>query len=207
MSSNRTRFLLAALTLASTFGPAAHAQRAPLVGVELRPFVGAFIPTGENRELLQDAVLTGGQLAYRLTPAFGIVGTFAWSPSTDRTTWGAPGALRREADVSVFQYDLGVEGHLPNRVEGSRWGISAFGVAGAGARTYDYRDLDQAAETSFAGFVGVGTDLGPVAGRWALRLEARDYISAFKGLRGELMERKARNDVVLAVGLTVALGR
>ncbi len=181
---------------------------APLGGrLELRPFAGAFVPTGDQRDLLEDAVFTGGQLAYRLHRNVSVVGTFAWAPTTDKTTWGPAGARRRDEAVDLYQYDLGVEGRLPELVASAAWSLSPFGTLGAGGRTYDYRDVAGAdARTNFVGYVGAGAELAPRGGRWGVRVEARDHVSAFKGLRGELTERKARNDVTIAAGRTVNFG-
>jgi hypothetical protein len=214
--SNQLRRGTRALTLAGAAAvaaavtpDAARAQQAASLGrgLELRPFVGAFVPTGDQRDLLKDAVLTGAQIAYRLNPSVSIVGTAAWSPSTDKTTWGPNNAPRSHEDVDLYQYDLGVEGHLPKAYGTAAVAVSPFATLGAGGRTYHYRDVRNLdAETHVVGFAGIGTDIGPQSGRWAVRLEARDYVGAFKGLRGELAERKARNDVVLAAGLTLNLG-
>lgn len=206
----RGRTLAAAVTALIALAPAgADAQQAQSLGggVALRPVVGAFIPTGKNRDVLDDAVLMGAQLSYHVSSNFSVLGSFAWSPSTDRTTWGPTSAPNVDEDLDVFQYDLGVEGRLPNAVGGASWALSPFAAVGAGGRTYHYRDIDaQDAETNVVGYVGLGTDIAPRIGAWGIRVEARDYISAFKGLRGELSERKARNDVVLTAGLTYRFG-
>jgi hypothetical protein len=154
-------------------------------------------------------VLVGGQLAYALGPRFAVTGTFGWAPSKDRTTartTGGGGRLvtGREETVDLFQYDLGVEGRLPRDLAGGRWTAVPFAGLGAGGRTFRYRDVDGAdAQTNVAGYGALGVELAPAAGRVGLRLEARDYVSAFKGLRGERTDRTARNDVALSAGLTL----
>ena len=208
----RTRTLVptAALLLAAATGPAsAAAQQVPGLGrgIEIRPFAGALVPTGDQRDLLEDAVLTGVQLGYRFGPRLSVVGTAAWSPSTDRSTWGPTNSPYRDQDVDLFQYDLGLEGRLPGAFGTPSVAVTPFASIGAGGRTYDYRHVESVdAETHVVGFVGLGTEIGPRSGWWAVRLEARDYVGAFKGLRGELTDREARNDVVLAAGLTLNLG-
>jgi hypothetical protein len=175
---------------------------------ELRPLVGALLATGAHHDLLENAVLVGGEVAYRLHRNVGVVGAVAWSPSSDRTTWGTGAGLHHGEDVDLYQYDLGVEGRLPGRLGSAAWTVTPFGSLGAGGRTYRYRDVDGVdARTNFVAYAGAGADLGPREGRWGVRVEARDYVSAFKGLRGELPEREARNDVSLVAGLTFALGR
>jgi hypothetical protein len=154
---------------------------------------------------MHDALLGRGQLAYGVHRNVTGVGTAAWSPSKDRMTWHSGGTAHREEGLNVFQYDLGVEGRLPELFAAGAWAVSPFGALGAGGRTYDYRDVG-GTETNFAGYVGAGVDAGPRGARWALRLQARDYVSSFKGLRGELSEREARNDVTIAAGVTLNLG-
>jgi len=185
----------------------AQARHAGTV-VSLRPFVGGFVPTGDHRDLLRDAVVAGAQLSWHAHRNLRVVGTVAWSPSRDRTTWGPQGAPRDNERVDVLQYDLGLEGRLPDAILLGAWGATPFLSIGAGGRTYDYRDVDGTdAETGVAGFAGIGADLAPRGARWGLRLEARDYVSGFRGLRGELPDRRTRNDLLLMAGMTLGLGR
>ena len=52
---------------------------------EVRPLVGAFIPTGDQRDALSDAVLVGVQASYRFLNPLAVTGTlegvtaFVWS--------------------------------------------------------------------------------------------------------------------------------
>ncbi|MES2523543.1 MAG: outer membrane beta-barrel protein [Gemmatimonadota bacterium] len=182
------------------------AQSAASTGFEARPLVGAFIPTGEQRDLLEDAVFAGGQLGYRFTPNFAVTGGLGWAPIRDLTGAGLAGG--RVQDLDLYQYDVGIEGRLPRTV-GATGSVSVtpFLGLGAGGRTFRYRDLDAVdAQTQFVGHGSVGVDVGPRDARWSVRVEGRDYVSAFKGLRGELAEREARNDVSLAAGLTIRFG-
>jgi hypothetical protein len=209
----------AALSAAAATGAAAQgpslggAPTASPRGLEFRPLVGAFVPTGDQRDLLDDAVLTGAQLGYRFTPNLALTGSFGWAPSADKTGAGrlVGGRPAGAQDVDLFQYDLAVEGRLPAALTlgaGRAWHVSPFAALGAGARTFNYRDLDGAdAQTQFTGLGALGVDVGPADGRVGLRLEARDYVSAFKGLRGERADRTARNDLSFAAGLTVSFGR
>jgi hypothetical protein len=76
-------------------------------------------------------------------------------------------------------------------------------ILGGGARTYDLRNVAGAsAQTNPLGYGAVGLDLNQANGPIGLRLEARDNITGFKGLRGELADRKARNDLQFVAGLT-----
>lgn len=192
---HRASLGLVILTSLAAFAIRAGAQ-APSVSAgpfELRPYVGAFIPTGDQRQVLKDAVLVGGQASWSLIPALAVTGTFGWTPSTDKITAG-------KQKLDVMQYDLGLEGRAPGFAEGSSWGFTPFVGAGLGGRTYSYRDLNVDSKTNFDGYGAVGGELG--LGRVGLRIEARDYLSRFKPLSGT-GETVTRNDVALAAGLTL----
>lgn len=198
---------LAAAAAVVVATPAARAQAAPGIAgrtVEVRPFVGAFLPTGDLSDQLKSAVLAGAQVGWHFHPNFAVTGSFAWAPTKDKTTaiTGNDLFTGREEKVDLFQYDVGLEGRLPIATTAA-WGVTPYAALGVGGRTYDYRDVDNVdSQTNFLGFGALGVDVAPKTGVLGLRLEARDYVSAFKGLRGELAERKARNDVQLAGGLT-----
>src|SRR5947208_1821879 len=76
----QTSVAAAALAGLLVVGGTAQAQGVTS-GFELRPFVGAYIPTGDQRDLLKDAVLVGGQLTWHVIPPVAVTGTFGWSPS------------------------------------------------------------------------------------------------------------------------------
>ena len=191
MFSNRiTSSLLIALALVAK-GTAAQAQSV-VPAFELRPFVGAYIPTGDQRDLLKDAVLVGAQASWRVMPAFAFTGSFAWAPSKDRLRAGDP-------TLDIYQYDVGAELRKEALYNGGIWQFSPFVGLGVGGRTYDYRDLDVDAKTNVAGYGALGGDVG--FGPVGLRVEARDYVSQFKPLSGN-GDSKTRNDVGVAVGFT-----
>ena len=160
-------------------------------GIELRPFVGAFIPTGDQRDFLKDAVLVGGQASWRVIPAFAVTGTFAWSPSKDRITAG-------NQTLDIYQYDVGAELRLPSALDVGIADFRPFVGLGVGGRTYDYRDLNVGSKTNVDGYGALGGDLG--FGPIALRIEVRDYLSQFKPLTGTGSD-KTRNDLGLAGGI------
>lgn len=159
---------------------------------ELRPFVGAYIPTGDQRDLLEDAVLVGGQLSWYVIPALGITGTFGWSPSKDRITPG-------DQTLDIYQYDIGAELRAASFWTDGTWSVTPFVGLGAGGRTYNYRDLDVDAKTNVDGYGSLGSDVafGPIG----FRIEARDYVSQFKPLTG-VGDTKTRNDIGLAAGFS-----
>src|SRR5687767_3410268 len=161
---------------------------------ELRPFAGAYIPTGDQRDFLKDAVLVGAQGSWRAIRQLAITGTFAWAPSEDRLRAG-------DEKLDVYQYDVGAEARAPSWYTSGSWDFTPFVGLGVGGRTYNYRDLDDVdAKTNISGYGALGGEVG--FGRLGLRLEARDYVSRFEPLTGD-GDAKARNDVTVAAGLTV----
>ena len=187
-----------AAVLAALIAHPAHAQRVPASKpIAVRPFVGALVPTGAQRDLLADAVLVGAQASYAVTPSVALLGSFGWAPTRDQTF--------ADERVDLFQYEVGVEGRLRNVSAALPFATRPYASLGVGGRTYDYRDLAGAgATTNVLGFGALGVDLAQRDGPIGLRLEARDNVTAFKGLRGELAERKARNDLQFTAGLTFA---
>ena len=59
----QARLVVVGLLLAFGGVTAAKAQ-STTPAFEIRPFVGAYIPTGDQRDALKDAVLVGGQLSW-----------------------------------------------------------------------------------------------------------------------------------------------
>jgi hypothetical protein len=184
------------LTAAALFTAAAAAQPAGAqtsgIGLELRPFVGAYIPTGDQRDFVKDAVLVGGEASWRVIPAFALTGTFAWSPSKDRLTAG-------DQTLDIFQYDVGGELRVPSAYGVGFAQLTPFVGLGIGGRTYSYRDLDVSSKSNVDGYGALGGDIG--FGPIALRIEARDYVSQFKPLVGG-GDTKTRNDIGLAAGVS-----
>jgi hypothetical protein len=200
LSNHRARLAaLAVFALAGVLVPSnagAQSVASPGIGLEIRPYAGAYIPTGNQRDLLKDAVLVGAQASYRVLPQLAVTGSFGWSPSKDRISVG-------DQTLDLYQYDVGAEVRAPSWFASSSgsWDFTPFAGLGVGGRTYNYRDLDVDSKTNVAGYGALGAELG--FGRTGLRLEARDYVSQFKPLTGD-GDSKTRNDVTLAAGLTVA---
>lgn len=184
-----------ALTIALAAVPTIATQVEAQTTASIRPTVGVFVPTGDQRDLLKDAILVGIQGSYNLTQNFALTGTFGWSPNKDQ--------LLNDEKVDLFQYDLGIEGRLNNLTPTASVSTRPYATLGAGARTYHFRDLDSDAQTNFLGFGAVGVDIAQANGPIGLRIEARDNVTAFKGLQDELAERKARNDLQFSAGLTI----
>ena len=193
-----TRSALIALTIGSigaapTMAPAQGVDSAVAGPFELRAFAGAFVPTGRERHLLRNAFFGGGQASYRIVPALAATGTFGWSPNKDRVTPGAP-------SVDILQYDIGLEGRAASWWRGATWDLTPFVGAGAGGRTFTYRDFDADSQSNFTGYGALGGEFG--FGRIGARFEARDYLSRFTPVAGS-STADTRNDVTLSAGLTV----
>ena len=180
------------VTCLMTWAASGRAQT-PATRGEVRPFVGAYLPTGDQRDLLRDAFLVGLQGAYRVIPQFAITGSVAWSPSKDRITRG-------DQSIDLYHYDVGVEGRAASWLRGAAWDFTPFFGLGIGGRTYDYRDLDVETRTRGVGYGALGAELG--LGRVGVRVEARDYLSSFVPLTGP-GDSETRNDVTLSAGLTI----
>lgn len=186
-----------AAAMLATFGARAEAQQLKGATIEVRPLVGAIIGTGDQADALKSALLVGAQVSYSFNPHWAVAGTFGWSPSQDKLDAGQP-------NVDLYQYDLGIEGRWKNLTEGSALATRPYAAIGGGGRTYSLRDVaNSSAQTDGLGYGAIGLDIYPLDGRFGLRLEARDNVTGFKGFRGELADRKTRNDVQLTAGLTI----
>jgi hypothetical protein len=92
------RIFLVTAALLALGANLAWAQATP----EFRPFIGSYIPTGDQRDVLKDAFLMGGQVGVEMTGNVHLVGTLAYSaPRPEQTTIGK--------DVHLYQYDVGAE--------------------------------------------------------------------------------------------------
>ena len=179
-------FTLAALI---TSALVASAQE-PKVRPEIRPFVGMYIPTGEQRNLFDDAAMLGLQAALELRPSFHLLGTFGWAPGQTKY------AVAKD-NVQLLQYDVGLELNMV-RALGDAWLFKPFLGLGGGARTYLYEDGNLKNQTCAAGYGALGAELE--FARTAIRLEGRDNVFCFRSpLPG--IKSKTRNDVGLSLGL------
>ena len=158
---------------------------------ELRVASGAFVPTGNQRNSLEDAHVTAAQLSWVLRPSLAITGTFAWARSRVLGSVDTP-------KLDVFTSDLGVEARRGRWFADRAVTFSPFLGLGAGARSYNYRKLDVDATNNLAGYASAGGELG--IGRVGVRLEVRDYVTGFKPLVGGGTS-DTRNDVVIMAAL------
>jgi hypothetical protein len=158
---------------------------------ELRFTSGAFVPTGSQRKVLENAQVSGAQLSWVVQPALAITGTFGWARSRDRGTVDNP-------KLDVFTSDLGVEYRKSTWNANGAMTLSPFVGMGAGMRSYNYRKLDVDATNNVAGYAAAGGELG--MGRVGVRLEVRDYVAGFKPLMG-VGESRTHNDLVIMAAL------
>jgi hypothetical protein len=158
---------------------------------ELRVSDGAFVPTGAMRSAVGNAHLSAAQLSFLVQPSVAVTGTFGWARSRDVASVDAP-------KLDVFTSDVGVELRPTHWFAGRAVTFSPFVGAGAGARSYNYRNLAVDATHNLAGYGSVGGELG--FRRVGVRVEARDYATGFRPLAGS-GRSVARNDVVVMAAL------
>lgn len=185
--------LLVALMLAGAVIRPAGAQT-PFARPELRPSVGIYVPTGSHNGLLERGPVLGGQVALELRPSLHAVFGFGWVATEQRQV----GDAKR---IEMAQFDLGAE-WLRHEREGRPRRVSPFLGTGVGLRAYRSRDTDAPSQANMAGYGALGVEAA--AGPVALRLEGRDYLSAFRGLDGA-DGTSMRNDVMVMFGIGLRL--
>jgi hypothetical protein len=194
MSTIRS-LLVAAVTVAGLHSPvgtaAAQAPAAPAKRLEFRVNGGAFVPTGDQRNVLKDAQVTAAQLSWLVRPTLALTGTFGWARSRDIASPDAP-------KLDVFTSDIGVEVRPARRLAERAVTFSPFVGVGAGARSYNYRRLNVDATNNFAAYASAGGEVG--IGRVGVRVEGRDYATGFRPLVGAGTS-EMRNDVVIMAAL------
>jgi hypothetical protein len=181
---------VAVLTLIGTAALAPSRASAQGRRFETHSMVGAFIPTGDQRDAQKDALMMGTGLGFHISPTITVVGAFAWSDNTAKEVSGEP-------DLKIYSYDLGVEYQPFDTMVGSWWHLRPFVGGGAGGRTYDTKDDATSSETDLTGYAALGMQADYK--RVGFRIEGRDYISSYDGLTGS-SDRATRNDVVLSSG-------
>ena len=177
--------LASALIVTAIATPTSAQTRTP----ELRPFVGAYIPTGAQRDLFRNATMVGVQGAMEMTPTFHLLGTVSWTPVHNKY-------VGFDENVNLFTYDVGAEVGLVRSL-GSDWLLKPFGGLGIGMRSYSFKGAGLSDETCGSGYVAMGSELQ--LRKLALRLEGRDNVFCYRSpLAG--VASKTRNDVGLAFG-------
>ena len=94
----RTIIVVGALVAGAMTLPAQSFMPKP----EIRPFVGASIPTGTQRDFFEDAALMGLQGALEFKPTFHVLGTFSWVPSHNKYAFNVLWAVRTGGIVTVL---------------------------------------------------------------------------------------------------------
>lgn len=191
---NRTTVAISrvlALSLAFSTASSAQLRDTSATSFEVRFTSGAFVPTGNQRNILKDAQYSAAQISWVVRPSLAVTGTFGWARSRDVSS-----ANRSKLDA--FTTDLGFEVRPAALAVGRMMRFSPFAGAGAGVRTYNYRKLDVEATNNLAGYAAIGGELG--VKRVGLRLEVRDYVAGFKPLVGAGTSEQ-RNDLVMMVGV------
>ena len=157
---------------------------------EIRPFVGMYVPTGDQRDLFNDAAMFGLQAALEMKPNFHLLGTFGWIPGQTKYAVTAD-------NVQILQYDVGFELDMVRDL-GETWLFKPFFGLGAGARTYMYEADNLTDRTCTAGYVALGTEFQ--YGRTAIRLEGRDNVYCYRSALPNV-KSTTRNDVGLSLGV------
>ncbi len=204
---------LAAALVITAASAGAQSMRTALPNVWLRPELGAYIPMGQQRNLLASAVLVGAQAQWDLTPRWAVTGSYAWTPTHDRTTTSASNQLflGDEAPLNVKQWDVGLQAYLADarsRLENGDWYLRPFLGAGLGNRTYSYGEkqvvtdaVGRSSASDFAGYGALGADLALGGSPFGLHLELRDNMTRFKGTYDQLANGTTRNDMTLTAGV------
>ena len=162
----RTLFTIAAVVAAGMTLP----LRAQTLTPELRPFVGAYVPTGSMRDIMKSSTLFGVEGAFEVNPNLHVIGTFSWSPAHNKFTG-------YDENVSIYSFDVGAELGLVRPLP-MGWQFKPFFGLGGGARTYDYKDTTFPTQSWAAGYASLGTEFQ--VNVFALRLEARDNVFGYK---------------------------
>ena len=194
LPKRRITAVAASIALAVPAGSAA-AQFMP--AFEVRPMAGAYVPIGAQSDFLAGANMWGAQASWLLTPTWALTGSFGWTGSQDKLT----SPVRQ--DLNLYQYDAGVEARVAPAT-GAKWTFSPFIGIGAGARTYDYKNMTGESKTYMSGYGALGAEVG--YDLLGVRIEARDYVSRFKPLIGPVPSNwDYRNDMTLSAALNLRI--
>lgn len=169
----------------------AAAQRPEHLVFEARPFIGVYVPAGNQRDVLATVIAVGLQGGIVL-PSLTLTSTFTAARSDDRR----PGV---SGDIDLCQIDWGVErtlaaGGLPFR-------LTPFVGAGLAARIYDSRAPHSPTRKTMGGFAAAGLTRG--MGRLGMRVEVRDHLTRYVGI-GQRESASLRNDLTIGVGVVRA---
>ena len=178
------------LILAVALCASAAVLPAQTPALELRPFGGASIPTGTQRDYFKDAAMFGLQGAIELKPALHMIGSFSWVDGKNKYSVS-------NINVDIFQYDVGAELGLVTSL-GMGWEMKPFLGLGAGARTYRFSADQLSNKTCTLAYGSAGSEFQ--IQKFALRLEARENVFCYRSpIVGQ--KSKTRNDLGLNFGI------
>lgn len=179
-------FVLAALLVGATTLPAQEQNVKP----EIRPFAGAYIPIGDQRDVFNDAPMFGLQVGFELRPTFHLLGTVGWIAGQSRYRVS-------DDNVNIYAYDAGLEWSVVRPLEPD-WNVKPFIGLGAGARTYSFKASEFSTKTCAAGYAAFGTELQ--LNRVAFRVEGRENVLCYRSpIAGE--KSRTRTDAGFTFGL------
>lgn len=182
---------------------------AQLPGIEISPYVGAFVPLTdlvdeEDLDLTvsqKEALALGGRVKVKFPGPLAVEGTFMYALSdiesddrgevveVDASVWAASGRL-------VYTFGLPA---VP----------VSFNASGGVAIVGHDPDVEGAeSETDIGGVVGLGLKLDP-PGLLGVRVDVEDYLYSFhaEGEAGEeLGDSQFQSDLVVSVGIVFELG-
>lgn len=152
-------------------GTTVIAQSPGPMRIELRPFAGAYVPTGKLADDFKTAVTGGAEAALEITPRLHVLATGSWTNSHHKF------AGMTNDRTNLWQYDVGAEFTVAEAPVGT-WTFRPFVGLGGGGRTYDYQHAGMSSSTQLAGYASIGHEA--LFGAIGIRCEARDYMSRYK---------------------------
>jgi len=178
---------IAALALVAS----AAAAQEPRVSMEFRPFVGAFVPMGDQSNDFKSATTLGTQGAVELNNNWHLVGQLAWTHGHNK--------LGLSEDLTyIWQYNLGTELNAFYAMSNG-FLFRPFVGLGGGMRTYDYQITGMDSKSCTEGYGALGGELQKSA--FALRFETRDYLNCFESpFTGK---KSSRNDMSFSIGVAL----
>ena len=185
---------LAAAAFLGAISAGATAQDTRSVQLELRPFMGAYLPRGVMGREFKAAPMFGMQSALELSRYSHLVGSIGFTHG--RAKYAGFG----DDLTYIWQYDVGAEFNALRALDGG-WLLRPFAGLGAGGRTYDYTASGVSSRSCTAGYGALGSEVQNEA--LALRLEGRGYLSCFESpVTGR---HETRNDFALTFGVAFHL--
>ena len=178
-----------AMLCASTVG--AQTRRP---AVEIRPFAGAYVPTGAQHDLFRTAPVLGLQGALEIRPNMHLVGEVSWVPATLKVESTNDAAY-------IFSQDLGIEMLLVRELSNG-WFLKPFVGAGGGIRNFLYRADEFKSRGGPAAYGALGSELE--IGSVAFRIETRGHVFRYRApMKGS--DNVTRRDVSLQLGVAYHL--